>query len=129
MYGFGRIGIRDSSGAGVLIAAGIVFGWLAVKHAHRHPHPLIELSPMRVHTFSVAAWGGILFRMAVGATPVLLPLMFQRGFGMTAFAAGVLTLGYAVGNIAMKPLTQPILRRFGFRRAFPVRGVLSTLSL
>jgi EmrB/QacA subfamily drug resistance transporter len=129
MYGFDRIGIRDWWAAALLTGTGIVLGWLAIKHARRHPHPLIDLSPMRVHTFAVSVWGGILFRMAVGATPVLLPLMFQRGFGMTAFAAGVLTLGYAIGNIAMKPFTTPILRRFGFRATLTVDGTLSALSI
>ena len=129
MYGFDRTGVREWWSAGALIAAGIVCGGLAIRHLERHEHPLIELSPMRVHTFSVGVWGGILFRMAVGATPVLLPLMFQRGFGFTAFAAGVLTLGYAIGNIAMKPLTTPILRRFGFRATLSVDGLLSTLCI
>jgi predicted MFS family arabinose efflux permease len=90
---------------------------------------LVELSAMRVHSFSVGVWTGILFRMAVGATPVLLPLMFQRGFGMTAFAAGVLTLGYAIGNIAIKPLTTSILRRFGFRMTLAVDTVLSSACI
>jgi predicted MFS family arabinose efflux permease len=77
----------------------------------------------------VGVWSGVLFRMAVGATPVLLPLMFQRGFGMTAFAAGVLTLGYAVGNIAMKPLTTSILKRLGFRTTLTADGLLSTVAI
>jgi EmrB/QacA subfamily drug resistance transporter len=129
MYGFDRSGAREWWAAGALIAAGVLFGSWAVRHLKRHDHPLIELSPMRVHTFSVGVWSGVLFRMAVGATPVLLPLMFQRGFGMTAFAAGVLTLGYAVGNIAMKPLTTPILRRFGFRTTLTADGLLSTVAI
>jgi predicted MFS family arabinose efflux permease len=67
--------------------------------------------------------------MAVGATPVLLPLMFQRCFGMTAFAAGVLTLGYAIGNIGMKPLTTPILRQFGFRATLVADTLLSSACI
>jgi predicted MFS family arabinose efflux permease len=55
--------------------------------------------------------------------------MFQRGFGMTAFAAGVLTLGYAIGNIAMKPLTTPILRRFGFRATLAMDTLLSSVCI
>ena len=129
MYGFDRIGVREWWSAGALIVAAILCGWLAVRHLERHEHPLIELSSLRVHTFSVGMWTGILFRMAVGATPVLLPLMFQRGFGMTAFAAGVLSLGYAIGNIGMKPLTTPILRRFGFRATLVVDGLLSSLCI
>jgi EmrB/QacA subfamily drug resistance transporter len=129
MYGFDRIGVREWWSAGALVAAAIVLGWMAVRHLERHEHPLVELSAVRVHSFSVGIWTGILFRMAVGATPVLLPLMFQRGFGMTAFAAGVLTLGYAIGNIAMKPLTTPILRRFGFRATLAADALLSSLCI
>jgi EmrB/QacA subfamily drug resistance transporter len=129
MYGFDRIGEREWWSAGGLVAAALVLGWMAVRHLERHEHPLVELSSMRVHSFAIGVWTGILFRMAVGATPVLLPLMFQRGFGLTAFAAGVLTLGYAIGNIAMKPLTTRILRRFGFRATLAVDTLLSTLCI
>jgi EmrB/QacA subfamily drug resistance transporter len=129
MYGFDRIGEHEWWSAGTLITAAIILGWMAVRHLQRHEHPLVELSSMGVHSFAVGVWTGILFRMAVGATPVLLPLMFQRGFGMTAFAAGVLTLGYAIGNIAMKPLTTSILRRFGFRATLAVDTLLSSLCI
>ncbi|HEY4266262.1 MAG TPA: MFS transporter [Micropepsaceae bacterium] len=129
MYGFDRIGVREWWSAAALVAAAIVLGWKAVRHLERHDHPLVELSAMRVHSFSVGVWTGILFRMAVGATPVLLPLLFQRGFGMTAFAAGVLTLGYAIGNIAMKPLTTQILRRLGFRVTLAADALLSSLCI
>ena len=129
MFGFDRIGVREWAEAAVLIVMAVLFGVLAYRHLERHAHPLVELSALRVHSFWVGVWTGILFRMAVGATPVLLPLMFQRGFGMTAFAAGVLSLGYAIGNIGMKPLTSHILRRFGFRATLTADTVLSTLTI
>jgi len=129
MYGFDRVGVRDWWSAAALIAAALGLGGMAVRHLERHEHPLVELSAMRVHSFSVGVWTGILFRMAVGATPVLLPLMFQRGFGMTAFAAGVLTLGYAIGNIGMKPLTTGILRRFGFRATLAIDTLFSSVCI
>jgi EmrB/QacA subfamily drug resistance transporter len=129
MFGFDRIGVRAWWPAATLIGMAVLFSILAVRHLERHAHPLVELSAMRVHSFHVGMWTGILFRMAVGATPVLLPLMFQRGFGLTAFAAGVLTLGYAIGNIGMKPLTTPILRQFGFRGTLIVDTVLSSACI
>jgi EmrB/QacA subfamily drug resistance transporter len=129
MYGFDRVGMREWWLAAALIAAAIVLGFMAVRHLERHEHPLVELSSMRVHSFAVGVWTGILFRMAVGATPVLLPLMFQRGFGMTAFAAGVLSLGYAIGNIGMKPLTSRILRQLGFRGTMVIDTLLSSLCI
>ncbi len=125
MYGFDRVGVRDWTGAVLLIVAGIVAGWFAVRHLNRAAHPLVELSAMRVKSFSISVWGGVLFRMTVGATPVLLPLMFQRGFGMTAFASGGLTLAYAAGNLGMKPFTTPILRWFGYRNVMNFNAMLS----
>ena len=38
-------------------------------------------------------------RLAISATPFLLPLMFQIGFGLDALQAGSLTIAYFVGNL------------------------------
>lgn len=82
-----------------------------------------------MHNFAATSiWGGAFFRIAMGATPFLLPLLFQIGFGMTAFDAGLLMLAYAGGNLVMKAATTPILRRFGFRRVLVINGVLVTLT-
>jgi MFS family permease len=129
MYGFDRVGARDWIGMGAFLLAGIAFGYAALKHALRHAHPLVDLSAMRVHSFAVSMWTGILFRVAVGATPILLPLMFQRGFHMTAFASGLLTFAYAFGNIAIKPLTTPILRTFGFRTTLSADALISAFCI
>jgi EmrB/QacA subfamily drug resistance transporter len=129
MYGFDRISERDWFDACVFSIAGLALGTAALRHAGRHAHPLVDLSAMRVHSFAVSMWTGILFRVAVGATPILLPLMFQRGFGMTAFASGLLTFAYAFGNIAMKPLTTPILRTFGFRTTLSADALITAFSI
>lgn len=129
MYGFDRVGVRDWTGASFLIGLGIACGVLAVRHLTRATHPLVELSAMRVKSFSVSVWGGVMFRMTVGATPVLLPLMFQRGFGLTAFASGWLTLAYAAGNLGMKPFTTPILRLFGYRNVMTGNAMLSAVCI
>jgi MFS family permease len=94
-----------------------------------HPHPLIDLSSFRVPTFAVTIWGGSLFRIAIGATPFLLPLMFQIGFGMNAFASGLLILAVFAGNLLMKPATTGVLQRFGFRRVLIVNGLLVAASI
>jgi MFS family permease len=47
--------------------------------------------------------------------PYLMPLLFQLGFGLSAFRSGLLLLASAVGNLGMKALTTPILKRYGFR--------------
>jgi EmrB/QacA subfamily drug resistance transporter len=88
---------------------------LAVRHLRRAEHPLVELASLRIPTFRVTALGGSFFRLAIGAVPFLLPLMFQDAFGWSPLKAGVLVVAVFVGNIGIKPLTGPLLRRFGFR--------------
>jgi MFS family permease len=55
--------------------------------------------------------------------------MFQVGFGLSAFHAGMLTLAVFAGNLAMKPGTTPILRRFGFKPVLIVNGILNAVFI
>ena len=102
---------------------------LVALHARRHPYPLIDLSALRIPTFATVIFGGSLFRVAIGTTPFLLPMMFQVGFGMSAFASGLLMIALFAGNLGMKTFTSPVLRRFGFRSVLITNGVLAALSI
>ncbi|TFW25250.1 MFS transporter [Duganella callida] len=110
-------------GLGVVLLAAL--GW----HLRRAAHPLIDLSSFAIPTFSITIIGGSLFRMAIGAVPFLLPLMFQLGFGLNAFHSGMLVIAVFAGNLMMKPATTPILRRFGFKPVILANGVANVLSL
>jgi MFS family permease len=59
----------------------------------------------------------------VSALPFLLPLMFQAGFGWSPVKSGLLVMCVFVGNIGIKPITTPSLRRFGFRTVLVVSGI------
>jgi Na+/melibiose symporter-like transporter len=59
----------------------------------------------------------------------MLPLLFQIVMGKSAFASGVLMLVYAAGNLGMKTITTPLLRRFGFRRVIVGNGFIVAFSL
>lgn len=109
--------------------AALVLGVLAVRHARGHPHPMVDLWALRVPSFAVTVYGGSMFRIAIGAVPFLLPLMFQLGFGLNAFEAGLLVLAVFAGNIAMKPLTGPVLRRFSFRQVLMVNGLINAAAI
>lgn len=111
------------------LAIGVAGMALIIRHSRRADHPMFRLDALRVLTFRVTMGGGSLFRMAIGAVPFLLPLMFQIGFGMDAFQAGLLVLAVFAGNLAMKPATTPLIRHFGFRRVLLVNGTLSALAL
>src|SRR4029079_9038476 len=54
-------------------------------------------------------------RMGAGSLPFLLPLLFQVGFGYTAFQSGAITFVSAVGSLGMRSISSHVLRRFGFR--------------
>ncbi|MFT4067105.1 MFS transporter [Paraburkholderia sp.] len=101
--------------AGAIVLGGLVVGVIAFQHARRHPYPLIDVSTLKVPTFSVTVVTGSFTRIGIGAVPYLMPLLFQVGFGLSAFRSGLLLLASALGNLGMKALTTLILKRYGFR--------------
>ncbi len=115
--------------AGTTGAVALVTIALAVRHLRRAVHPLVELASLRIPTFRVTALGGSFFRLAIGAVPFLLPLMFQDAFGWSPVKAGVLVVAVFVGNVGIKPVTGPLLRRFGFRAVLVHAGVWSAVTI
>ena len=119
----------DWPSVGLLAVASVALGLLALRHIRRHPAPIVKLDGFAVRSFAVAMAGGSLFRVAVGAVPFLLPLLFQVGFGLDAFRSGLLVLVLFVGNVAMKPMTGAVLRRFGFKAVMVGDAALAGLSI
>ncbi len=58
-----------------------------------------------------------------------MPLLFQIGFGLSAFKSGLLLLASALGNLGMKALTTRILERWGFRAVAVVDASIAGLSM
>ncbi|WP_043824241.1 MFS transporter [Rhodococcus opacus] len=96
-------------------------------HLVRTPHPLVDVRVLRVRTLRTTVAGGSLYRLIVTAVPFLLPLQFQLGFGWTPFLAGLLVAALFAGNIAIKPCTTPLMRRFGIRPVLLVNALLSVV--
>ncbi len=101
-------------------AAAVLLLAAAARHLLRARHPLLNLRTLRVPTFRVAVGSGSLFFMTVAAVPFLLTLLFQDVFGWSPVKSGAVVLFVFVGNIAIKPATTPLLRRFGFRSVLVV---------
>jgi EmrB/QacA subfamily drug resistance transporter len=110
------------------LVAGTTIGVAAVRHLLRHPHPLVDLSLLRIPSFAVTAWAGSLFRVVITVAPFLLALMFQIAMGFDAFTSGLLVLGIFAGNLAMKLVTAKILHRYGFRVVLLTNGLLLVAS-
>jgi EmrB/QacA subfamily drug resistance transporter len=110
------------------IAAGAAIGVAAVRHLRRHPHPLVDLSLLRIPSFAVSVWAGSIFRIVISVAPLLLALMFQIAMGLDAFVSGLLVLAIFAGNLLMKILIPSMLERSGFRVVILANGLLLVLS-
>jgi MFS family permease len=67
--------------------------------------------------------------VGIGATPFLLPLLLQLGFGLNPLQSGLLTCATAVGAMFMKTLTVAILRQWGFRAVLSINALLAAASV
>ena len=129
LFGLDQLGrpAPDPLITSILIGAGSLVCLLAYFHLRRAAHPLIDLSLLKIPTFGLSTlFAGTGFRIVIGATPFLWPLMFQVGFGMSAFASGSLVIACAAGDLGMKIYARKILRRFGFKRVLVYNGLIAS---
>ena len=132
LFGLDQLGrpVADPVVTYGLIGGGVVVCALAYVHLRRTAHPLIDLTLFKIPTFALTTLaGGTGFRIVIGTTPFLWPLMFQVGFGMSAFASGSLIIACAAGDLGMKLYARQILRKFGFKRVLVYNGLLCGVSV
>jgi EmrB/QacA subfamily drug resistance transporter len=131
-YALDVIGSREVNlmlACGLLLASALT-GFRAVRHLETVSNPLVRLQALRARTFFIGCIsGGSISRAAISATPFLLPLMFQVGYGLSPVASGLLLLIYMSANLGMKAITNPILRRFGMRRVLMVNAAIASLGI
>ena len=124
------LGVRGDRTWIVSLAAVFCATLLLVFHLRRTPEPILDARLFRIPTFAAAAaHSGALMRTAINATPFLIPLMFQIAFGMSAAEAGAMLGVYMAGNIAIKPATTSILRRWSFRDVLSANGIVGSALL
>jgi EmrB/QacA subfamily drug resistance transporter len=86
------------------------------RYARGHADPLIDPSTLRYPTYRTSVIGGMPLRIAVGASPFLLPLMLQLGFGLSPLTSGMLTVATAIGSLSTRTVMSAAIRKIGFRR-------------
>ncbi len=109
-----------------LLGAGAAVGALYGRHARRHKHPILDFRLMRFTTFRFSVISGAFSRIGAGATPFLLPMMMQLGFGYSAAQSGLITFAGSLGSLAMRAVAPGILRKLGFRPVMVWIGFLAT---
>jgi EmrB/QacA subfamily drug resistance transporter len=130
IFGFENLGrdIMPAWAVACLFVGGFGCGAMYWLHARRNPHAILDLSLFKAQTFTAAVVGGSFMRFAMGATPFLLAMLLQIGFGFTPFQAGLLTFMSAAGALIMKTTAPPILRRFGFKRVLIINAMIVAAS-
>lgn len=112
-----------------LLSASMLMGIAAVRVMTSRRHPLFDLQVLRIKTFRVGNVTGSIYRLMITAAPFLFALLLQSGFGWNAASAGAVITAVFVGNLAIKPLTTPIIRRFGFRTTLAWSNVAGAIAL
>jgi EmrB/QacA subfamily drug resistance transporter len=120
-----RVGGTDWLVVGICVLIAVASAAAAVRHLLTSSAPLVQLRVLRVRTLRITVSAGSIYRLVITAVPFLLPLQFQLEFGWSPFAAGLMVAALFAGNLAIKPTTTPLMRRFGIRRVLLVNGVLS----
>nr|WP_303694930.1 MFS transporter [Brevundimonas subvibrioides] len=128
--GLDRMGRTGDLTAISLFGLGVLTALAALWRLRHAAFPLVDLSPLAAITFRVGTLtAGGLARAAINATPYLLILQFQTGWGLGPAAAGTLLMIYMAGNLAMKPLTTSLLRRFRYRDLLVVNAAVSAVLI
>lgn len=113
----------------ISFVCGIIAAILYVGHARRAERPVLDLALFSIPTFRASILSASITRLGIGATPFLLPLMLQIGFGLSAFHSGMVTFVGAIGAMVVKFATARIYTRFGFKRILIAMVALSALLL
>jgi MFS family permease len=131
VVGLDRMGFEDPDWLVVGVATGTACLALAaaVWHLQRTAWPLLDLGVLTIATYRVSASSGSCFRAVITAVPFLLALFLQLGLGWNAAQAGLMLTPLFVGNLAIKPATTPLLRRWGVRRVMVTSVVGSAVCL
>src|SRR5580693_10200109 len=93
-----------------------VIFYIYVRHARKSAAPVLDLNLLKIKTFRIGTLTGGVCRMGLDATPFMLPLLFQVGFGFSAMQAGSLTFSSTVGAMLVRSVSRPLLRWLGFRK-------------
>ncbi|UXM95861.1 DHA2 family efflux MFS transporter permease subunit [Bartonella sp. HY329] len=113
----------------VTIFIGLITSYFYLRHAKTAKHPLLDLSLFKDPIFRKSITGGSFFRIGLGASPFLLPMMLQIAFGLSPLQSGLITFVGAIGALGMKLGATSTYRRFGFRKVLMFGSLFSAATI
>lgn len=130
VFGMDSLGAYNSSGAtaaSLLLVAVAILG-IAIVYFLRVANPLLDLRLLGVRTIRISLLtGGGLDTIGLTSVMLLLPLMLQVGFGMTAVQSGSWTFVIGIGSMLPRIIVPRLLKRFGFRRVLVFNTPIAAL--
>jgi EmrB/QacA subfamily drug resistance transporter len=124
----GKSAASETAAAGLLVASAAFISGFAL-HARRTARPAVDFSLFRDGAFRTGSLAGGLCRIGMNATPFLLPLLLQLGFGATPIQSGLITFVSVFGALATRPLLSRLLQAFGYDRVLAATSLACALSL
>src|SRR5579875_1760748 len=122
-------GDGDYRKAGAAAIVGVIVGFVYWRYGHRARHPVVDLTLLKVRSFTIAVGGGMCTRLGTAGLSFILMLFLQVGCGWTPTAAGLMIVPQAVAMVLMKLLIVRILKRYGYRRTLFVNTAIATALL
>lgn len=113
----------------VSVGVGVVAGIIYWRRANIHPTPILNPKIFKNNLFFRSIGSGFVFRLGIGATPFLMPLLLQVGYGLSPIESGLITFAGAVGAIAFKFVAQRYYSYFGLKRALILAIVCAVCAL
>ncbi|WFS00164.1 DHA2 family efflux MFS transporter permease subunit [Rhizobium tumorigenes] len=124
----GRPAIPVPAIIAVLVAALLLLVFF-VRYARAVAAPAVDLTLFRRRSFRVGTLAGGICRVGLNGVPFLLPLMLQIGFGVSPIVSGSLTFASAFSALVVRPISQRLLRAFGFDRVLTWSAVAGSLTV
>ncbi|MES2405485.1 MAG: DHA2 family efflux MFS transporter permease subunit [Pseudomonadota bacterium] len=122
-------GDGDYRNAGIAALVGLACGFAYWHYGRRARHPVVDLTLLKVRSFSIALGGGMCTRLGTAGLSFILMLFLQVGCGWSPTAAGMMIVPQAIAMVLMKFLIDRILKRHGYRRTLFVNTAIATVLL
>lgn len=85
---------------------------LYIRHAKRHPTPLISVELFDIPEFKLTIFGSFLSRLPTTALPFLVPLMLQGGYHFNAFHSSLLSVPIIFSTLISMFFLTYILKKY-----------------
>ncbi|MDY0884328.1 MFS transporter [Dongia soli] len=116
MDSFGDHAYSGWSAISLLMLSVLLLG-TAVFYLRQTHNPLLDLRLLNIRTIRISLLtGGGLDPIGLTSVTLLLPMMFQVGFGMTAVESGSWTFVIGIGSVLSRFFLPRLLKQWGFRR-------------